>query len=831
VKFRIFIFLLILTSLGSQTFTSAQIDSVIGQVTTSPAESFAGGISGDGRYIVFESIGNFATENPRNADNNREIFLFDYAQRRIFQITDTKSLLTDPDLPSVFSNIKVSIDNTRPTISNDGRWIAFSSNATTSTPAMPDSTNPGNFDANSFTDDDDNNPLTADGNTEIWLYQIPVAPSADLSSGAEIPITNLSSGTFTRITNTLPSRLPVAGTTTTGPFIADDNHDASISDNGNMIAFASTRDLVPAVGNAFPNDDNNEIFSYNRTSNTISQVTKTPRGSIADPVVNRNPTISGNGLRVAFSSNADDPIVNSGTGTNFDTGTNSDKNFEIFFTDLETNGTASVGGLKKQITATTRTNPGDVVNIFNFGKRISRNGRLIAFDSYADLINENGNTNQTGFAVFLYDVNTDSSRRIGPRSDADSGAFGGDVQHYPSFTDYDASGAPQTLIMETRLNITAQGTIPATPADGLNPTETRPSQIYKYPLTPAPADATFTRLSTLPPSQTFVASTQPIPSNSSKRITFSLALTEVGTGNFDLQSEIYYLLTPTIVTETAERLSFATGASRIPVSPDPVPTPSPTPTPSPSPSPSPTPQTPPAVQGISPGMLAIVNFQTGINQPVQARTAIGSFSRSFPLPMELSGVTMTINGVSVGLKSVSRREIVFVAPRALPTDPAGGITHTVVINNNGTVIRGTVTYVTARPDIFTESFTDPDGNLFTNRAKILNVTTRVSTREPFTVTTIPIRRNRRVQTILRLFLTGIDSAPANVITIQIGDIQIFPNQQGNAVLQEPGVYSIDFALPPGLEMAGDVPIVVTINFNNLTYQSRLQDTAPRTRIL
>ena len=51
---------------------SAQIESVIGQLSNSGAESFAGGISGDGRFVVFESRGNLATENPRNADYNPE---------------------------------------------------------------------------------------------------------------------------------------------------------------------------------------------------------------------------------------------------------------------------------------------------------------------------------------------------------------------------------------------------------------------------------------------------------------------------------------------------------------------------------------------------------------------------------------------------------------------------------------------------------------------------------------------------------------------------------------------------------------------------------------
>ena len=127
-KFHIFVFLFITVLFSSVLPVSAQVDSAIGQITSSAAESFAGGISGDGRLVVFESTGNIATENPRNADGNREIFIFDYAQRRIFQITDTKSLLTDTTAAPTFSNIKVEISNLRPTLSNDGRWIAFGSN-------------------------------------------------------------------------------------------------------------------------------------------------------------------------------------------------------------------------------------------------------------------------------------------------------------------------------------------------------------------------------------------------------------------------------------------------------------------------------------------------------------------------------------------------------------------------------------------------------------------------------------------------------------------------------------------------------------------------------
>lgn len=830
-KFHFIFILAIIAVFGNFMTASAQVDSVIGQLTNSSAEAFAGGISGDGRLVVFESTGNLATENPRNSDGNREIFLFDYAQRRIFQITDTTSLRTDTSLTFASSNIKVLIINERPVISNDGRWIAFSSNATIAFPGNPSAqpplpeiistTNPGSFNAESFNPPapatTPANPLLADGNTEMWLYQVPALPPADLSAGVEVPITDLSAGTFTRVTNTLPSRLPFPGSTTNLPVVGDDNRDASITDNGDFIAFTSNRNLVTAVGNVSP-DNNDEIFTYARIANTVNQVTKTARGTLVDPIYNETPSIatlpSGN-LRVAFQSNADNPIVGM-TG-----GANTDKNVEIFYADLDSTTGAIL--VKKQVTQTARVNPGDIVNILDLGRRMSRDGRYIALDSYADLTMANS-TNQASFALYLYDTTTSTFRQIGPRSDADAAAGGGDVAHYPGFTDTNASGTPETLVFETRLNIKADGTVAATNDEGLNPNTARPVQIYSYPLNASPA--TFTRLTKFPTPSNFIASTQPIPSNSRQRMTFNLALTEIGTGNFDLSSEAFYFLLPNVSLQTVASSNYYTGASRIPVSPSPVPTPSATPTPSPLPSPSPTPVTPSAVQGVSPGMLAILNFIPNADRAFTARTAVGSLSRSFTLPIELSGVTMTVNGAAVGLKSVRKGEIVFVVPPGL-TSTNDGTVYPVVVNNNGIVFRGSITIVPTRPDIFTFS-TVPGPN---GRARIFNVTNTVFRTEPFNVTTLKLRGGRRVPTVLRLFLTGVNNVSTSLISVRIGSVTLVPTINTFPVLREPGVYSIDFTLPPELLGAGDVPIIVTVNANGVTYQSRLDDTAPRFVIL
>lgn len=824
VKFHVLVFLAIIVFTANLLTVSAQVDSVIGQITSSAQESYAGGISGDGRFVVFESIGDIATENPRNADGNREIFLFDYAQRRIFQITDTKSLLTDKTLAATNDNIKVAIVNLRPTISNDGRWIAFSSNANS---LLIPATNltPGNFDANVLPNDTtNNNPLLQDANTELWLYQVPSAPAANLSAGSEIPLTDLSAGTFVRVTNTTPSRLPVAGSTSTGPVVAEDNRDASINDNGDYVAFVSNRDLV-LNGNAAPNDNNDEIFTYVRLSNAVSQVTKTSRGTITAPIYNQNPTISGDGLRVAFLSNAATPVIGMTTGSN------ADGNVEIFYTNLNAVGVPSVTAPNttpgRQITTTTRTNPGDLVNVLDYGKRMSRDGRYIAFDSYADLVG--GGANQTSFALYLFDTSatTNAFVQIGPRSDADTAASGGDISHFPSFTDYNSTRNAQTLVFETRQNIKADGTIPTTATDGLNSDAARPVQIYSYPLPPAAAN-TFTRLTTFPAPSGILALTQPITSDSRSRLTFNLAFTEVGTGNTDLQTEAYYFLLPTVNTTVTAALNFSTGASRLSLSATPTPTPTATPTPTVTPTPSvtPTPQTPARLTGVAPGLLTYVNFDGSVTPAITARTAIGSLQRSFTLPIELSGVTVTINGAAAGLKSVSQNEILFVVPPGL-TAVTEGTNYPLVINNNGTIIRSTITVVPGRPDVFTTSATPGPGG----RARIFNATNRVLTTEPITITTVRIRGGNRVPTVFRVYLTGVGGVPSANLTVRVGSTEVSGTSVSTPVLREPGVYSIDFTLPTTLRAAGDVPIIVTVNVGTTLFQSRLDDTAPRFRIL
>lgn len=188
---------------------------------------------------------------------------------------------------------------------------------------------------------------------------------------------------------------------------------------------------------------------------------------------------------------------------------------------------------------------------------------------------------------------------------------------------------------------------------------------------------------------------------------------------------------------------------------------------------------------------------------------------------------MTINGAACGLRYVSRHRIDFLVPPGLGAAVAG-TEYPLVIINNGTVYKTKVVIVPARPDILrVDGITAPGG-----RARVLNVTNRVFTAEPFTVTTRRIRPFGRTQTKLRVFLTGAASARTSNTQIRIG-IRSFTGTQvvSNAVRFDTGIYYIDFLLPPDLAGSGDAPVIVTVVFDGVSYSSRLDDTASQVFIL
>lgn len=760
---------------GAFTSASAQIaDPFVAQITSSDRDSFVSDISGDGRFVVIESTGNIATENPDNLDANREIFLFDYAQRRVFQITNTRSALkplptptpSPTPRPGDSSTIEIEVSNNKPVISNDGRWIAFTSNAP----------NPADFNGNEATN---RAALAADGNQEVFLYQIPAVTAVDLTSGVEAPLVNLSGGPFTRITNTPASRTPQPGSSSVPPFIAFDNRDVAVNDNASIVAFVSSRNLTTVNGGTNP-DANPEIFVFNRGSGQFSQVTIT-QGRL---VFSENPSLSGDGSVMAFISNGNIPEASGGTGAN------SDGNAEIYLANFNGTTTTSI----RQVTRTTAANINISVNILSPGSRLSRNGNFLAFESTANLGSDNAI--QAATTVFLYNISANTFTQVGPRATS-----GGDVLRFPTFT-----GDSSTLLFASSLNFRADGSAPTSSTDGLNPgTGPNDRRVQVFAASVATPNS-FTRLTDTPASASAstlgTSALQPFASNTLRRVAFSIARTELGGGNADNSPEAFYLLVPPATSDTpasANALSYITGASRREVVTGTA--------------------TAPAVSGLAPGMLAIARSSQSL-APSERNAESASERRRFPLPIELNGVSVSINGAAAGLRFVSPGEIRFVVPVGLAAT-SGTNTYPVVINNNGAVIRSTIQITLAQPDIFTLG--DGTGN----RASVMN---QMMMPEPFTVTIVDAA-GQTVPTVLSILLTGVRNVQASQVTVRIGTTDV----TGTGIsfvgpTDTPGVDQINVQLPASLAGAGDVPIIVNVTISSQTFSSRPAETAARITI-
>jgi len=772
-------------------------------------------ISANGRFVVFTSNGDVATEKTdtrNNADGNREIFLADYAQRRIFQITNTRNVPNPVPSPSPtptpspspsptasptptpspiptpadVTQVKIEIDNRAPMISlapvlvGGQRFytIVFSSNAP----------NPGNFDGTEGN-------LANDGNSEIWIYRLPAVSDVDLTQGTDFfqDLTQAGGGTFVQITNTPASRLPTAGAPASGvnpavaPFFADDNREATISDDGNIIAFISTRNLVPGVGNT---DGNPELFFFNVVTGAFTQATNTQDTTPGIGFIfQSNPSLSSDGSVVAFMSSANLA------------GTNTDNNAEIFIANFSAGAVSNV----RQVTRT--LNSVASANVLSPGRRLSRNGALIAFESHATDPKANAAATNAVLGLFVYTVATDTFTEVGTRAPVS------DFARFPTFTDYNASLAPSSLVFESFLNFRPDGTFPSSTAqafEGLNTDNS--AEIYLTQI-PVSSSNTFTRLTNVTNFQT-AGGTRPIASDSRKRIAFSLGGAELGGGNADFSTEVFYLLTPLIATQSSAALSFFTGASNMPVA---AATPLPSPTPSPTATPSPTPGAP---LGVAPGEVTIVRSTVPL-APSDANTTglVEEGKRSPALPVELNGVSVSVNGAAAGLYFVrnSAKQINFVVPVGVSTGVA-----TVAVANNDTLLRGNLLIVSAQPDIFTTTL-DAGG-----RAIAFNVTDPNNrTMEPFSVTT------NGTPTIIELDVTGVRFATLTEITVTVGTTVI--NGANIVAVQPntkmPGWDIINFTLPDSLAGAGDVPVQVTFTrTGGISTVSRPADTAPHITI-
>lgn len=839
-------FAALLVVLGAFSYVQGQAasptpDPFVVQVTSSPAGFYAlgGDISANGRFVVFESNGNLDTQNPNNADGNREIFILDYAQRRIFQLTNTHNIQKPPASPTPtptptatptptpgatptptpvptppdLSLVKIEISNNHPVITLEPALvggkriytIVFTSNA-------PDPKNFDGVETTALTSDPNNG-----WNQEIWIYQLPEIDDVfDLSNGDEVPFADLTGGVFRPVTNTVPSRPLRTGVLP--PDVVDDNREAAISDDGNTLAFISTRDLVPAVSGVGGNADANPELFFCRTTgafaagtNTFVQGTNT-KDTVAgiSNTLQQNPSLSANGSVVAFLSRANLAA------------SNDDGNPEIYVADFTGTGLDNV----RQITKTkadTGANSGVTVNLLSPGRRLSRDGAYVAYESRAEDPTANSATNTAFLAVFVSKTSDSTAKLVGTRALVSPG----DVIHFPTFTDYDSSLAPHTLVFASALNFKPDGTFPSADQDstGLNSVPTgsaRPNQIFSTQV-PVTSSNTFRRL-TKNPIIGFVVGIRPLTSATLKRMTFGLSAVELGGGNSDNSPEMFYLLTPPVNTESTAALSFFTGASNRGPFASASPTASPTPTPTPSPE---------EPAGLAPGELSIVRSTAPLATSDQAAGGGSETGRSPILPVELNGVSVSVNGAAAGLYFVGdtpAEGISFVMPIGLSSGVA-----TVVVNDqrntNGTTFRGFVQIVAAQPDIFTS--TNDAGGI----AMVCNVTNSAVSgcvTGPFQVTSDD-GTGTQVPTRLEIWLTGVRFAAVAETKVSFVNGMTTTDITPNSVRPNKNMFGLDLiniTLPAAL--AGSAPIdyklIVTVTKNG-TFTSRPAATAPQVTII
>jgi uncharacterized protein (TIGR03437 family) len=305
--------------------------------------------------------------------------------------------------------------------------------------------------------------------------------------------------------------------------------------------------------------------------------------------------------------------------------------------------------------------------------------------------------------------------------------------------------------------------------------------------------------------------------------------TELGGGNSDNSNEIFYLLSPAVNTESLEALSFFTGASNRGPFASATPTASPTPTPTPTPSPSPE-----EPAGLARGELSFVRSTAAL--ATSDKTAVGGSEteRSPILPVELNGVSVSVNGAAAGLYFVGdspEEGINFVMPVGLSAGVA-----TVVVNdqrnNGGTVFRGFVQIVPAQPDIFPMT---SDSAI----AMVCNVTNTAASGSgcitgPFQVTTAD-STGTQVPTRLEIWLTGTRFVLPAETKVSFVDGMTTTDIVPTSVRANTNMFGIDLiniTLPASL--AGTAPIdyklIVTVTKSG-TFTSRPAATAPQVTII
>lgn len=557
------------------------------------------GASNDGKRLIFDSINDY---NGKNVDSNREIWVYDVDTRSIIQITDTANIKDATDTTKTVATI----NNETPVISGDGTKIAFVSNA-----ALGGTTND-------------------DYNYEIYLADLP---------------RNATTATITRITDT--------GKDSDTEVVKEifSNYQPTISDDGSVIAFASTRRTFKAItggAQAFaaakegPNngdpDGNAELFVYKTSTKAYSQVTVSRDIDATTNFVvkgfNANPFLSGNGQKLVFLSGFNYSGANANKNTDF--------NGEIF--------AYKIGDPINTFTQVTDTTGSPAVpsnGVMNvmiaFTHPLSADGNKLVFESAGDLAGKNSEKLRE---VFLADLSATKPTFTQITDQTTVDATKNDFNYFPSI-----NPTGKFIAFTSVLNLTPATTsgIKTDNADGSR-------EVFRYDITNNKLrQITFSNLSSFVLDQRS-NTTSAFLDDTGTAISFTYDVNLLGANGAALQDVFQAYVRPVTSTNaTAPALANAASFD---------------------------------TTQIARGSIAAA-FGTQL-----ANSTISTPSGN--LPFQLGGVTVTVNGIASRLIFVSSGQINFVVPSIVANGDAVEFT----VNNNGILSSGKVKLVDAAPGVF-----------------------------------------------------------------------------------------------------------------------------------
>ena len=299
-------------------------------------DSYSLSISADGRYVAFESNASNLVEG--DTFGYRDIFVHDLQTGETARVS-VSTVGGEAGKPSF-----------RPSISADGRYVAFDSQASNLVPGH------------------------SGLNYDVFIH--------DRQEG-ETAIVSVAQGGG------------LANSNSSGP---------SISGEGRYVAFeSSASNLIAGDTNGLP-----DIFVYDRQNGQTTRVSLSSAGDQANNW-STDATISSDGRYVAFMSRASNLVSNDTNGC-----------FDVFLHDRQTGQTirASVSSVGQQATGSDSSRPS-----------ISSDGRYVSFYSAASNLVQ-GDTNETG-DVFIYDRQTGQTTRASVSS---SGAEANGYSDSPSLS-------------------------------------------------------------------------------------------------------------------------------------------------------------------------------------------------------------------------------------------------------------------------------------------------------------------------------------------------------------------------------------------------------------